>query len=337
MTSHVFHAPRLLAGATFLGLVFLGTPSFARDADRAKALFDEGMHEMPEGNYEKACPAFAESLRLDPLPGTAFTLAVCESRAGKVATAQKRFEDFLQLVETLPPKDRKKQADRVAVAKEQIGKLEQVIPKLTLRLPPDAPANLSIKRNGDLVTPKEMGHALPLDPGEYVLTTEIPGLPLRKKRILLAKGESKTVIVDVPSAETDVDEGMATHSMPTRKKVGLALGAVGLTALVTGGITTGVAFGEKNKLQTHCGTNIGESNPKVCDQIGVDAAQTIGALNVTSTVGFAVGGVALGVGVILLATSPASQPSPVETGRHNVRLGFAVDPSNVAVHLQGVW
>jgi hypothetical protein len=59
----------------------------------AEALFDRGLRDMQSGNYDKGCPALAESHRLDPRLGTLFTLAECEAQWGKTGSAVAHYRD----------------------------------------------------------------------------------------------------------------------------------------------------------------------------------------------------------------------------------------------------
>ena len=63
-----------LAAAYLLGMTAIAAPAAAQDVASAEALFDRGLAGMRAGNYEVGCPALSESYRLDPRPGTLFTL-----------------------------------------------------------------------------------------------------------------------------------------------------------------------------------------------------------------------------------------------------------------------
>ena len=113
---HMLKAPKRFRSIFALNAlaVWMTTPSPARaqDVATAEALFNKGMSEMNAGRYPTACPAIEESYRLDPRPGTLFTLAECAAKAGRVATAVSRYEDYLQLFARLAPKDQAKQMGR---------------------------------------------------------------------------------------------------------------------------------------------------------------------------------------------------------------------------------
>src|SRR4051794_16280293 len=76
-------------------VVLRPTAAAAQDIAAAEALFESGLADMQAGRYETGCKALAESQRIDPRGGTLFTLATCEARWGRIATAVTRFGDYL--------------------------------------------------------------------------------------------------------------------------------------------------------------------------------------------------------------------------------------------------
>ena len=191
--------PSLLAGAAaLLGATLASTFAHAQqDAAAAEALFDKGLAEMQAGHFDAACPAFAESQRLDPRAGTLFTLAECERLSGKIASAFAHYAEYLRLFEGMPPALRQKHEERAALARKERASLEPTIPRLTLVLPKTAPPRVRVTRDGLELGAASLGTALPVDPGEHVLTTQVPDAPPVEQRVTVAKGEAKTVELDV--------------------------------------------------------------------------------------------------------------------------------------------
>jgi hypothetical protein len=58
----------------------------ANDSATAEALFAAGREAIRRGDYQAACPMFAESNRLDPAVGTVLNLAICEEHLGQLAS-----------------------------------------------------------------------------------------------------------------------------------------------------------------------------------------------------------------------------------------------------------
>src|ERR1700733_10594176 len=94
--------------ASALGTVAFLAGAIALAADPAQAAFERGLAQMEAGRFDLGCPAVEESYKLDPRPGTLFTLAECEAKRGHLATAVRRYDDYLSLWSALPPDKKQK-------------------------------------------------------------------------------------------------------------------------------------------------------------------------------------------------------------------------------------
>ncbi|MDC3959057.1 tetratricopeptide repeat protein [Polyangium jinanense] len=168
-----------------------------QDPAAAEALFNRGLVAMQAGHFHVACPAFAESQRLDPRAGTLFTLAECERLSGKIASASAHYAEYLRLFDGMPAPLRQKHAERATIARKEKAAIDPTIPTLTLVLPQTAPPGTRVTRDGIELGAASLGTALPVDPGEHLLTTWVPGTPPIEQRVIVAQGEAKTVALDV--------------------------------------------------------------------------------------------------------------------------------------------
>jgi hypothetical protein len=311
----------------------LASPALGQDIAAAEALFNHGLADMEAGRYATGCPAIAESQRLDPRPGTLFTLAQCEVRWGRVATAVTRLGDYLQLYARLTADQKIRQGDRPKVAKEQLDKLTPEVPELTLSLPPGAPAGTVVKRDDAVVATAALGIGLPVDPGEHVVSTQAPGGALWELRITVAGGEKKPLVLEVKPAPTVEPRSavaipvVAPSAAPTspasppvepgagpsgRRVAVYVAGGVGVAALALGGVMGGLALGKKSTIEAHCGSAIHESVATRCDQTGYDAGQSVKPLGLVSTIGVIAGLAGVGTAVVLLVTE--HRPAKPATG-----------------------
>jgi hypothetical protein len=319
---------------SLLGPLALASPALAQDVAAAEALFNRGLKDMEAGSYATGCPAIAESQRLDPRPGTLFTLSQCEVRWGRTATAVTRLGDYLDLYERLTPDQKVRQGDRRKVAKEQRDKLALEVPELTLSLPPGAPAGTVVKRDGAVVAGAALGVALPVDPGEHVVSTQAPGGALWEQSITIAKGEKKPLMLEVKAAPTVEPRTAAVapvvvapsapakqaepppppaESGPSGRRVAVyALGGVGVAGLVLGGVMGGLALGKKSILQENCGSAIKAPTEFECNQTGVDAGTSVKTLGLVSTIGVVAGLASVGTAIVLLVTE--HKPAKPATG-----------------------
>jgi len=262
---------------------------------------------MLAGRFETGCPALADSYGLDPRPGTLFTLAECENRAGRIGSAAKHYRAYLSLFATLTPELQVRQKGREVLSAEALDANEARIPKLTLVLPPDAPPGTVVKRDGEVVDPSTLGQPQPVDPGEHLVTTEAPDNPTQEMRLTVGMFESKRVVVEwapaaAPATPPDTvpassDSGEAGSTLRT---AGLIVGGVGAAVLVVGVITGALAASEFGTAEDNCdGTH--------CNQDGLDAIDRTRPLGNTSTACFVVGGAALAGGVLMFLLAPSGQ------------------------------
>ncbi|WP_437587015.1 hypothetical protein [Sorangium sp. So ce1000] len=122
------------------GSFSLSAPAAAQDIAAAEALFERGLTDMQAGRYETGCKALAESERIDPQPGTLFTLASCEAQWGRIATAVARFKDYLARFEQMTPVEQARQGERPKLARQERDRLLPQVPRLALSLPAGASA-----------------------------------------------------------------------------------------------------------------------------------------------------------------------------------------------------
>ncbi|WP_437536214.1 hypothetical protein WME79_15975 [Sorangium sp. So ce726] len=324
---------RLAPLALILWPLAAATPAAAQDSATAEALFDRGLAEMEAGRYEAGCNAIAESHRIEPKPGALFTLAICESRWGRVATAFAHFGEYLALHEQLTPEQKRRQGERPKVAREEREKLAPLVPELALSLPPGAPAGTVVKRDGQTVDSAALGASVPVDPGEHVVSTQAPGGPVQETHIHLAHGEKKRVELQVSGAPAPPAE-----SPSGRRAAVYAAGGVGIAGLVLGGVAGALTLGKKSVVRDHCGSGIGLSDPTACDPTGLDAAESASTTGLVSTIGFGVGLAGLGVAAVLYLTEPKQSDMTAGATSRRIRAGvLAAGPEGVVLGASGSW
>lgn len=325
---------RLAPLALVLWPLAASTPAAAQDSATAEALFNRGLAEMEAGRYEAGCNAIAESHRIEPKPGALFTLAICESRWGHVATAFAHFGEYLALHEQLTPEQKRRQGERPKVAREEREKLAPLVPELALSLPSGAPAGTVVKRDGRAVDSAALGASVPVDPGEHVVSTQAPGGPVQETRIHLAHGEKKRVELQVSGAAAPP----ADSSPPGRRAAVYVAGGVGVAGLVLGGVTGALTLGKKSVVREHCGSGIGLSDPTACDQTGLDAAESASTTGLVSTIGFGVGLAGFGAAAILYLTEPTQSDMTAGATSRRIRAGvLAAGPEGVVLGASGSW
>jgi hypothetical protein len=301
------------------------------EVDPAEKTFQQGVAAMEARRYEEACPAIEESYKLDPRPGSLFTLAECEAQRGRIATAVRRYDDYLALYAALAPEKKKKQGEREQIAREQRARLAPLVPELTLTLPPAAPRGTIVTRDGAPVAEAALGVAMPVDPGDHLIGVQAPGGPVNEQRVTIMKGDKKGLLLEVkeapsPELQTAVPPPPPPpppeHGPSAQRAAAWATGGLGVAAVVVGAITGGMAIGAKGTLGQNCGSSIGQTNPAACNSTGKNAADSLKTLGLVSTLGFAVGVAGIGTSVVLFVTEPKAKPS---------------DAAGTGIALRGVW
>jgi Tetratricopeptide repeat len=328
-----------VGGLGLLALLLFAAPLRAQDEAAADALFKQGLSQMQAGKFTAACPAFAESQRLDPQPGTLFTLAECEAKAGKVASAATHYDDYLSLYSRMTADEKRRQRGRDKVAEKTRAEIAPKVPKLTLRLPKDAPSGVVVERDGVTLGGAALGIPLPADPGEHVIRIML-GANSKEQRVTLAVGENREIELELPQADApDAPESPATSPATQSpaadhgtgggggKTLAWVAGGIGVAGLAVGGVTGAMVFGKKGTIKDHC-------DGTVCDQTGKDAADSAKTLGLVSTIGFGVGIVGIGTAAVLLLTGGSSSSPGKDAKSAPVVRG---DARGAFVGWEGVW
>jgi len=286
------------------GLIFLLTfvglerPALAADAT-AEALFRAGREAMEQGDYATACNRFAESQRLEPAGGTAFNLAACFEKLGRIASAWKTYREA---AERLPPGDA-----RTRHAEERARALEARLPKLTL-LPGPGAEDVAVELNGTELGAASLGLELPVDPGAQRIVVRARGREARTMTVTLVESETKQVVVSPgpaiapePVATPPVTAG-ANDSAPSdqgsgQRTLGWVLGGVGVAGLAVSAVTGVMVLDRKSTVDEEC-TN------DACSTKGDEAAASGRTLSTVSTIAFVAGAVGVGVGAYFLLSAP---------------------------------
>jgi len=287
-----------LAAGLALALFSAGARAQPRDAAAAETLFRQGREAADQGDYATACAKFKESNRLDPAVGTVFNIADCEERLGRLATSWTLFQEVTQ---RLPPSD-----ERYAIAKKRGAALEPRLPRLTIKLSPDAPPAVVIERDGIELGAASLDNSLPVDPGSHEIVVRASGRSPGVFRVALREAEARDVEVNAgPALEAGGSGGSHTVELDRppaggNRTLGFVLGGVGLVGVAVGTVSGVMVLGRKSTADDHC-------PDKRCDQTGFDAVESGRTLGIVSTTGFIVGGLGLAAGAYFILSSGSGE------------------------------
>jgi len=165
------------------------------DAAKADELFKAAKDELKHGLAADACAHFAESKRLAPGVGVTLYLGDCYQRVGRTASAWMAFRD----AETLAHEHKDKRAD---LARHRADVLEPKLNHLTIQVTGPAPvAPLDVTCDGRPVARENWGSALPVDPGEHVVTAQVGSWSRTYGVSIDAKTLQTALTIDLPQPD----------------------------------------------------------------------------------------------------------------------------------------
>ena len=305
----------------------------AKDPASAQALFDEALRLASSGKYERACPKYEASQRLDPALGTAFNLADCYEHVGKTASAW-----ALYLEVESGAKSAGKHAREVA-AHERAVALEPRLSRLTILVPQEARiAGLVVTRDGTSVASGAWGEALPLDPGAHVVDANAPGKKTWHASVAIA-AEGTRVSVTVPvlddvatsvasattaapraSADASPSDALPPSEGSAQRTWALVVGGVGVVGVGVGAAFGAISLSKHDDAAKTCAT------PNPCsDRQAATTWSDATSAGTVSTIALGVGAAALVGGLVLWLTAQSS-PSRVQ-----------VAPTSGGLVVRGQW
>ena len=323
----------LLCVVLFAGLAHAQAPN------PADAAFKRGRELLKAGKFADACVEFEHSQKLDPALGTAFNIAQCSEKIGKLARA---LELYREMVATDTNADRKK------VVSDAIPKLEARVPHLLVKVassPPGFSLTIQLLTSGLPPKPLEANKSIEIDFGEYAIVAKATGAPDWTQNVRIdtegkattleppfgAKPIATTITTPPKTATTTttlvtdpVDEEPKDDPSPPRSKrklYGIIGMGVGGAALVGGAVFGVMARGKWNDAKDVCGgtTCTSMADQKEAQKLG-DSARSKATM---STIFVGAGLVAAGVGVVLFVTAPSSE-SQARISAHPTSDGGAV-------------
>jgi hypothetical protein len=304
----------------------------AGDRALAQTLFDQGRAAMEIGNYADGCPKLAESHKLDPSGGTVLNLAICYSKAGKHASAWAAFNEAADLAH------RDRRAQREKFARKNVEELKPKLSYLEVSvLPAVRTPGLEVLLDGRPMPETAWGIAVPVDPGEHVVSANAPGRKRWRRAVSfegIAKRETVQVepleheepvpVASTPAASASVAPPAASVEAPVpvpppppvappqqrqqeqrgsdRATWGYAAGGLGIAALGVGAVFGMKALSSWSNRNDHC-TAAG------CDPVGLEAGADAKSNATIANVGIGLGVVGIGLGTYLLLTPPGPAAS----------------------------
>jgi hypothetical protein len=346
--THLYAAAAVVALTSSLALMAHADdpPASAENAAAAKELFDEGLHLMDAGNYTSACAKFAASEQNVARISTLLNLGNCYEKTGQLASAWGIYNEATTFAQ------RTARPDFETFAKERILAIEPKLLRLVITVDERAKLDgLVVTRDGTAVSAGEWGAAVPVDPGQHHIHASAPKKTPWDATVSVDPSTPRATVA-VPRLE-DLPEAPAAPPVvaiappPSRplvqpppppppsfwtpqRTLGLALGGVGVAAVVGGGILGLVAKGRYSDARGEC-----TDAPSACPQSAVDQSNSAYSLATAATVTFALGVAVAASGAVVFFTAPKARAST--EAPPSVALSPFFAPGVAGLGARGAW
>ncbi len=283
--------------------LLIASTAFAGNKEKADALFKQGKKLSAEKRYAEACPAFEQSMKLDPAIGTQLNIGKCYEEWGLLGKALVAYRSAQKMAHDA--KD-----DREPKIKAIIDELDSNVPRLTIKLPKNASSEgVVVKLDNKPMT--TFGEAMIIDPGVHTIDYTVDG-EKKQKTVPVERGGDSEVTLDIPKdrvvkaqpAETTKPVATEPGASPghTQRLGGLVLGGAGVIAIGVSSLMTLSARGQYNDaLAMYC------NNAKdMCDPMGLEQTHDARSTANTATIIFVGGAVAVAGGIALYVLAPKS-------------------------------
>lgn len=313
----VFAALAGLAGVTATERSFAqqSQPS-EQDIAQARQLGQQAQAAFDAGNFAESEKLWAAARNLYPVaPTLSLGLARTQAKLGKFVQAQENYNRIIREWSNNPSPP-PAFAAALEAAKAEVGAVSAKTANVVITVEGAQSPNVTI--DGNPVPVVALGLKRPVDPGQHTAHAEAPGYKPADTTFSVTEGgnaEARLKLEKDPNAgATPPVAGGATNPKPSQpgdpgvvgadtkggssnKTLAVVALGVGGVGLAVGAVTGLIALGKNSDLKSQC--KDGTCDPTL--QGDVDSYKTMGTI---STIGFVVGIVGVGAGVVLWLTAP---------------------------------
>jgi len=298
-----------------------GAEPSAADKEKARALMSEGRTLRDQGDLGAALKSFEAADAVMQVTTTAFEIGRTQEMMGRLVQARETMQRIVAI--PLTASDPAPFQAARSKAETLLADLDARIPTLSFAItvsPGAAPPEVTV--DGVRVAPNALQSQFRVDPGIHQVVSRL-GQQRSSQSITVQERDRKKVVIDFDSAVAANRETGIRAPSPAAdqdaaspwRTVGYAGLAIGGTGIVVGAIAGLVALSNKNLAEAGC--EGGRCPPKTWDAL--DRAESFATV---STVGFAVGAAAIGVGVVgFVLQRPAKDAAAGTALRVNASIG----------------
>jgi hypothetical protein len=296
----------------------------AADRATARTLAQEGQHALENKNYTQAIDKFSRADALVHAPTLLLGLARAQVGSMKLVEAQENYNRIIR--EGVAPNSPKSWSKAVEDANKEVGAISPRIPWVTITVL--GPSNPEVVIDSTPVPAASLGVKRAINPGTHKVKVTAEGYLPQEKSIALTEGQSLNVNIELeqapqtaPPPEKKVASTAADTSVtPTgewRRTVAYVAFGVGGASLIVGGVAGGLAIAKNSQLSEVCPNN---SRCDAAQGPNIDSYHRLGTI---ADVGFAVAGVGLVAGIVLLVTQPKDPSTSAAQWTPYVGIGSA--------------
>jgi hypothetical protein len=265
------------------------------DPQAAIAEGEEGMRLFSLGRWNEAYARFEAADRLAHSPVFVLFMARCRRNAGKLLEAQALFGRVA--AERVAPGAPEPMRRAPREARAERDELAHRIPSIVIVVTGAGSDSASVRLDGSPLAPGAIRRAIPLDPGVHRVEARAAGSAAAVRSVELREGDAPArVVLELGAGREQPQPSAEPDSRGSALPGAIVLGA-GIAGLGLGAVTGGIAASKTSALKERC---VGVHCPPE-DADEADRARTFATV---SSVSFAIGGVLVAGGVVLLITRP---------------------------------
>jgi hypothetical protein len=271
----------------------------AREAEAFKK-FKAGAAAAKAGDCQRALVLLEESQRLSPKINALLNMALCEEKLGQLAKAVKHLKQALY---QLSAKD-----DRWTEVSTRLADLSERVPRLRIKLAPDASKDIRVKLDDVELTETRIDDVFDVDPGPHVIVEVLPGNAERRHTVHLVEKQQMVVTVGgaKPAPPPVVVEEPPNTGMKVAGYIVMGLGGASTVASAVTGLMALDKYGDADPLCPN----------EMCSKAGLIKRQD-GDIFATATFVTLGGGLALvGIGTVLVLGSRGGTRSGSSVSLH---------------------
>lgn len=277
---------------------------------------EEGLKLFGEKKFAEAYEAFRQADEIFHANTLVLYMGHCRRDMGKFLEAR---EIFQKIIDEPVPKGALEQFKKAQkTASEELKGLSLRIPTLKVVFTGALASTVSVTLNGAPSSVSELSSGKEVDPGEYVIRVEAPGVVPVERTINVPEGAETNEGIDIVAKKAD--------GPPKKGSIvpGAVLIGVGAAGVGVGAVTGIMAKSQIDDIKSRC---LPSGHCLASDQANADAAER---LTTASTISFAVGGAVLVTGAILFIVRPGGGKEPEKAASAGLHL------SNVSVGLGSI-